>query len=166
MLVGIGDAIGVEALAAEEGCVETPAAEGQNGFLAEKDGLAVEELRAQGVDAQGLDYYLRPDQQGLGHFHQSNMRSTPFDDGQYDTVLCTHSYFAHHSIAPGTAGAVEGAKILNEFARITKPGGRILLGQMRSTADLAELLKSVPDLEIQEWSVTSEEKWLILRKHF
>jgi ubiquinone/menaquinone biosynthesis C-methylase UbiE len=61
---------------------------------------------------------------GNVHFYQADAEGLPFEDGFFDTVICTNSF--HHYLNP--------VKVLEEVYRVLKPGGRAYV--MDPTADL------------------------------
>src|SRR5207342_2371148 len=71
-----------------------------------------------------------------------DMCAMPFADGDFDAVL---SSLAIHNVydAPGRA------KALAEIARVTKPGGRVLLQDFRHTGDYAAALRAAGFDEVQ-----------------
>lgn len=58
--------------------------------------------------------------------HTANMTALPFEDGSFDVVL---SSYAIHNIG-GTAGR---AKAVSEAVRVLRPGGRLLIADVRGT---------------------------------
>jgi ubiquinone/menaquinone biosynthesis C-methylase UbiE len=64
-----------------------------------------------------------------------DMRALPFADGEFDAVL---SSLAVHNVYDR-----EGRELaLREIARVTRPGGRVLLQDFRHTADYARALRA------------------------
>ena len=66
--------------------------------------------------------------------HTADMRQLPFADGSFDVVL---SSLAIHNVP----GAGERAKALREAARILKPGGKLLIADIRHTRAYARELE-------------------------
>jgi len=66
--------------------------------------------------------------------HTADMRQLPFDDGSFDVVL---SSLAIHNVP----GAGERAKALREAARVLKPGGKLLIADIRHTRAYARELE-------------------------
>ena len=65
-----------------------------------------------------------------------DMRAMPFADGEFDAVL---SSLAVHNVYEG-----EGREqALREIARVTRPGGRVLLQDFRHTGDYARALRAL-----------------------
>jgi ubiquinone/menaquinone biosynthesis C-methylase UbiE len=71
-----------------------------------------------GIDlSQGMIEKAKSDSTGLINveFHQANADDLPFDEGIFDTVICSNSF--HHYLRPIEA--------LKEVRRVLKPGGKI-----------------------------------------
>ena len=66
--------------------------------------------------------------------HTADMRQLPFADGSFDVVL---SSLAIHNVP----GAGERAKALREAARVLKPGGKLLIADIRHTRAYARELE-------------------------
>jgi arsenite methyltransferase len=66
--------------------------------------------------------------------HTADMRQLPFADGSFDVIL---SSLAIHNIP----GAGERAKALREAARVLKPGGKLLIADIRHTRTYARELE-------------------------
>jgi ubiquinone/menaquinone biosynthesis C-methylase UbiE len=58
------------------------------------------------------------------HFYQADAEEIPFEDGFFDSIICTNSF--HHYLNP--------SNVLNEVHRVLKPGGRVHI--VDPTADL------------------------------
>jgi arsenite methyltransferase len=66
--------------------------------------------------------------------HTADMRQLPFADGSFDVIL---SSLAIHNVP----GAGERAKALREAARVLKPGGKLLIADIRHTRAYARELE-------------------------
>ncbi len=64
---------------------------------------------------------------GRVHFHEADGNQIPFRDGSFDLVVCNS--VLHHFAEP--------QKLLAEIARLSKPGGAILLRDLRRPGRLA-----------------------------
>ncbi len=84
-------------------------------------GAAVEELRRFGVDVIGLDILLDNNIRSLSHFIERDMRVTGLPSDNYDLVISSFSLFFYSTEVKLAEEALE------ELARITKPGGRVIL---------------------------------------
>lgn len=73
----------------------------------------------------------------------ADMRSLPFEDASYDLVL---SSLAIHNIPE----AVGRTKAIEEAARVLKPGGRLLIADIRSTRHYAERLRQLGMADVRE----------------
>jgi ubiquinone/menaquinone biosynthesis C-methylase UbiE len=51
------------------------------------------------------------------HFYQADAEEIPFEDGFFDSIICTNSF--HHYLHPSS--------VLNEVRRVLKPGGRVYI---------------------------------------
>jgi SAM-dependent methyltransferase len=67
--------------------------------------------------------------------HTADMRRLPFDDGSFDVVV---SSLAIHNVP----GASDRARAVREAARVLKPGGRLLIADIRHTAAYAGELEA------------------------
>ena len=65
----------------------------------------------------------------------ADMRELPFDAGTFDVVV---SSLAIHNVA----GATERAKALREAARVLKPGGRLMIADIRHIRTYASVLEA------------------------
>jgi hypothetical protein len=84
-------------------------------------GKLVFELRAEGVDAHGVDIALRSELAGLPHFRQADIRQMPYGDGEFKAVMCSFNVFHY-----GTSMKFR-IEAMRELIRVTERGGRILL---------------------------------------
>ncbi len=104
-----------------------------------------------GGKATGIDLWQAQDQSGNAlatternaaaegvldrvELHTGDMRQLPFADASFDVVL---SSLAIHNV-PDAAGR---AKAVAEIARVVKPGGRVLVADIRYAADYAGSLE-------------------------
>ncbi|MEO7272289.1 MAG: class I SAM-dependent methyltransferase [Vicinamibacterales bacterium] len=102
--------------------------------------------------AVGVDHWSTTDQSGNAEpvtrrnatlegvlerveLHTADMRALPFDDGSFDVVV---SSLAIHNVP----GAPERAKALGEAARVLKPGGRMMIADIRHTRVYARELEA------------------------
>jgi len=84
-------------------------------------GEFVDELREAGVDARGLDIWLDNKQMESGNFILASAHQTGLPDNSVDTIFI--NTFMHYGMENEFR-----RKILEELARILRPGGRILMG--------------------------------------
>jgi ubiquinone/menaquinone biosynthesis C-methylase UbiE len=83
-----------------------------------------------GVQAIGIDAteaflaFARAEARDEGlatvEFRDGDAESLPFDDGSFDVVVCRAAF--HHFPRP--------ARVLGEMARVCRPGGRVMVGDM------------------------------------
>ena len=66
--------------------------------------------------------------------HTADMRQLPFEDGSFDVVV---SSLAIHNIS----GAGERAKAVREAARVLRPGGKLVIADIRHTREYASELE-------------------------
>lgn len=79
-------------------------------------GALIKRLIKDGYDAYGLEYseeLIEYKERTL----QGDMHKLPYDDGSFDTVVCTGNTLAHVNDAAGAE------TVLKEFARVLKKGG-------------------------------------------
>lgn len=110
-------------------------------------GNAVEDLRAAGVDAQGHDLFLTPDQKSKGYFSQGDLRSTPYSSNEFDLTMTNMTFFTYVPARAGENGFNEGLKVVSEMHRITKPGGKIVIGGT-NLRNIRDILAKFPDLRV------------------
>ena len=67
--------------------------------------------------------------------HSADMRALPFDDGSFDVMV---SSLAIHNIS----GAGERAKAVREAARVLRPGGKLVIADIRHTRAYATELEA------------------------
>ena len=67
--------------------------------------------------------------------HTADMRQLPFDDDSFDVVV---SSLAIHNVP----GAAERARAVREAARVLKPGGRLMIADVRNTRAYARELEA------------------------
>jgi SAM-dependent methyltransferase len=67
--------------------------------------------------------------------HTADMRQLPFEDGSFDVVV---SSLAIHNIS----GAGERAKAVREAARVLRPGGKLVIADIRNTGAYASELEA------------------------
>ena len=67
--------------------------------------------------------------------YTADMRHLPFDEGSFDVVV---SSLAIHNVS----GAAERARALGEAARVLKRGGRLVVADIRHTAEYARELEA------------------------
>ncbi len=79
-------------------------------------GRFVEDLRAFGVDAQGTDIVLSPDQKQKPWFKQADYLKLPYEDGSLDVIFETYgpSHFEQEVLMTAA---------LKEYKRVLRPGG-------------------------------------------
>lgn len=107
----------------------------------------------------GIDIWSRKDQSGNARevtlrnaeiegvsdrvqLETGDMRSLPFADASFDVIV---SSLAIHNIS----GATERAKAITEAFRVLKPGGRLVIADIRSTARYAGTLERLGALDVQ-----------------
>ena len=112
------------------------------------DGAFVEELRRDGVDADGLDIVLNPVQRTKSYFREADIRSTGYPDNSFDFIISVNSVF-HYDESPRFY-----RQTIKEILRIAKPGAHILL--VDSNSGLNELLDE-PKLRVIE---PHPDRWL------
>jgi arsenite methyltransferase len=74
----------------------------------------------------------------------ADARELPFLDGSFDVVL---SSFAIHNIYD----AVGREKAIREIHRVLKPGGQLVLADIRHTAQYADILRSLGWNQVNRW---------------
>ena len=104
------------------------------------DGSVVTALRSAGIDAHGLDIYLRPWQRTLPYMTMADGAYTPYRSEKFDVVMSTWSAVAYlmyeayrrHGVSPEAKrrARTAAATVLGEMIRITKKGGVIRLSPM------------------------------------
>jgi arsenite methyltransferase len=107
----------------------------------------------------GIDIWSRKDQSGNAkeatlrnaevegvrdrvQLDTGDMRSLPFADASFDVIV---SSLAIHNIS----GATERAKAVTEAFRVLKPGGRLVIADIRSTARYAATLNRLGARDVQ-----------------
>lgn len=75
----------------------------------------------------------------------ADARELPFSDGEFDVVV---SSFAIHNIDDADGRQ----KAIREVARVLKPGGQLVLADIRHTAEYAKVLRSAGWVEVRRWS--------------
>lgn len=111
--------------------------------LAMGAGTFVQDLRAQGVDAVGVDIYLNPVQARHPEaFRRGSLDKLPAADASADVVYSSWGPFAYDNEKDDV---YEG--YLKEIARVLKRGGRARLSPFYAW-DLAALLRRVPELAL------------------
>jgi SAM-dependent methyltransferase len=84
----------------------------------------VQELRAQGIEAFGLDLRLDPSVLSLPYLREGDMLQLPYENASFDVVISFHSV-----LAPQYEGEnlVLVTQALREMQRVVRPGGVIRL---------------------------------------
>ena len=67
--------------------------------------------------------------------HTADMRELPFDDASFDVVV---SSIAIHNLRD----AADRAKVIDEALRVLRPGGRMVIADIRATAEYSERLRA------------------------
>ena len=113
------------------------------------------------VHAEGIDIWQQEDQasnspratmenamrEGVAdqvELRNADARELPFLDGSFDVVL---SSFAIHNIYD----AVGREKAIREIHRVLKPGGQLVLADIRHTAQYADILRSLGWNQVNRW---------------
>jgi SAM-dependent methyltransferase len=126
-------------------------------------GRAVIELRRMGVDAYGLDILLTEEQKTRPYFHQCDTLHTGRPDGEFDAVIMNLSVFSYHATRKGESSYQYGLDIMKELVRITRLGGKIILGEVQ-IRDIQDLVKELDGVAIVDHSRSSGERWVVLTK--
>jgi ubiquinone/menaquinone biosynthesis C-methylase UbiE len=105
------------------------------------DGAVVEDLRAQGVHAFGLDIHLSAEQAQKNYFLSASMDQTTLASNQFDYVITGYSglLYLKNDLAFTR-------RALTELARILKPGGELRI-QGGSADNIAAVLADIPELK-------------------
>jgi len=127
------------------------------------DGLAVDQLRRAGVGAEGLDIYLSSSQRAKGYFHQADVAQTGLPDGQYDSILANQTVFTYIAARRGGPDFDYGLRVMTELARITRPGGQVMIGAAKAH-DLQDIVDNIPGLSIAAHGTGPGDHWLIIDK--
>jgi SAM-dependent methyltransferase len=117
------------------------------------DGRVVEDFRREGIDAHGLDIYIRPADRKKPYLAMADGGKTALPSETFDVVMSTWSAFSYLTFeaSKGHAGAEESAaEILGEMIRLTKVGGVIRLSpvmyrRVGSSVDYPALEKMLAD---------------------
>jgi len=94
-------------------------------------GIVTAALAAEGVAAIGVDLteaMLREARRGAGLYVRGDVSGLPFGSGVFDLVVCRNTF--HHLSDP--------ARVLGEMARVARPGGRLVVEDMRAPDDAAQ----------------------------
>jgi SAM-dependent methyltransferase len=83
---------------------------------------------------------------GRVELHTADMRELPFEDNNFDLIVAN---FAIHNIS-GRAGR---DKAIDEAVRVLRPGGRIMIADMRGTSQYQERLAELGMTEISRRSL-------------
>lgn len=103
----------------------------------DQSGNAEDTTRANAV-AEGVS--------GRVELRTADMRELPFEDGTFDLIV---SNAAIHNIK----SAEERARAVREAYRVTKPGGRLALGDLRHTKDHARTLSECGAIQVERRSL-------------
>jgi ubiquinone/menaquinone biosynthesis C-methylase UbiE len=137
------------------------------------DGRFVRELKERGVQAQGIDVYLRPDQIVEPElFSQQDMAHLQFDDGTFDTVITTYTIPTYESMSIGyfkdISKKLMTIRVLMELKRVLKPGGHLLIGPIDQHYNFEEVVNFVGGLKIERQSradTEAAESFVLVRTH-
>ena len=91
-------------------------------------GIVTGALERAGLLAAGIDLTREMIREALprgGRYVQGDVARLPFPDGTFDVAVCRNS--CHHFAVPGA--------VLCEMARVLRPGGRVIVEDMRAPED-------------------------------
>ncbi len=91
------------------------------------DGQLVEDLRAYGIEADGVDIILNKKQKTKPYFFERDMAHTGLPSSSYDTVFSIWTTLTYESEKQNLFRT-----IASELKRVLKPGGRLIIFPMHS----------------------------------
>ncbi len=99
------------------------------------DGGLVSDLRGLGLNAQGIDLYLKPEIERQKNFIKGDAFSLPYHSARFDLLTSLYSVFHYEPLHRLRL-------LLSESVRVLRPGGRILLAPIHPSPRL-DFLKKV-----------------------
>jgi SAM-dependent methyltransferase len=107
-------------------------------------GQAVEDLRALGKNAEGLDIFLTLKQRSKPYFHQKNMPNTDLPNESFEVVISNQSIFSYPFILTQTK-----LRHMKELERILEKKGLIILGNV-APKNIRDIVDAFPGLKIDD----------------
>jgi ubiquinone/menaquinone biosynthesis C-methylase UbiE len=94
-------------------------------------GIVASALEAEGMLAFGIDLTLEMIREAVtrkGRYVRGEVSRLPFRDATFDAAVCRNSF--HHFDRP--------SEVMSEMGRVLRPGGRVVVEDMRAPDDLAQ----------------------------
>ena len=132
------------------------------------DGSFVNEMQVLGYDVVGADIYLTPFQQTQPTiFFRQDIAHLKWPDNTFDRIISTYSVLTYELRNASAPAEPVSMRVLQEFKRVLKPGGIILLSPVPDSGVMESMLANIKGLVIEkktQYPANSRESGYILRK--